>query len=62
MKFKVLIHKMETKSLKGWMFSILNPNTGDPIYEFYHPFQKLGKDICEEIISQINEGIGENEK
>jgi len=57
MKFKVTVEKIDTNKLKGWIFSILHPQTTEPIYEFYHQFQKLGKDICEEIIADINEGL-----
>lgn len=62
MKFKVNVSNMNTKTLKGWMFSILHPKNDEPIYEFYHPFQKLGKDICEEIIKELNEWLEENQK
>ncbi len=60
LKFKIEIRKIETKKINGFIFTILHPNTNEPVYEFIYEFQELGKRICEEIIKEINEGL-ENE-
>lgn len=57
MKFKVEIRKLETPSLQGFIFSMIHPDTGEYIYEFYHRFEYLGKLQCQEIIEDINKGL-----
>lgn len=61
MKFKVEIREMNTPKIKGFLFSILHPTTGEPIYEFHNAFQEIGKRVCEEIIADINKGLEERD-
>ena len=59
MKFKVEIRKIDTETFKGFIFSLIHPENGEYLYEFFHQFEHLGKLYCQEIIEDINRGLEE---
>jgi hypothetical protein len=57
MNFKVDIQKVDTNTIKGFIFSIIHPDNGKYIYEFFDRYEHLGKLHCQEIVDDINRGL-----
>lgn len=57
MKFRVEVEHLKTKKTQGVLFSIIHPETQERFYEFVHYSERFGREHCEQIIAEINEGL-----
>ena len=59
MQFKIEIREMKSETINGFIFSMKHPEKDEYIYEFLTSYMEIGKQICNDIIKEINEGLGE---
>ena len=54
LRFKVIIRKLNKKKLNGFTFSILHPDTSEPIFEFFEQYERIGRERASEWVGSVN--------